>query len=278
VYICQRALVPGSKHSVYDRFVALLHAVDAARCADADRVTVVLPYFPGGRQDKRKGHVREGVSTGLFARMLTTAGASMVITVEPHNEAMIGCFRPGDTVFEPVYLTGLLSRYIVANGLVADVVASTDVGGLEMARRFGERLKCGLVALSKERDYSRPSTVLESTVIGDPRGKTVLIIDDIVDTAGSMCSAVRSLWAEGATDIVIAAPHMLLTGPAWERLHVLKAEADGRGVGLRLIGTSAIQHRDPPDWYHTVAIEPLLADIIRRVNTRGSVRDLENTP
>ena len=275
VYVIQRAIVPGSSRTVYDRFVAALHAVDGARCADADRVTVLMPYFPGSRQDKRKGHVREGVSTGLFARMLSTAGASMVITVEPHNEAMIGCFRPSETVYEPVWNTGLLTRYFEEAGLVPDVVASTDVGGLEMARRFAQRLHSGLVALSKERDYSQTSTVINSTVIGDPRGKSVLIIDDIVDTAGSVCSAVRSLWAEGATDMVIAAPHMLLSGPAWERLHALKADADARGVGLRLVGTSAIHHPGSPDWYSSVPIEPLLADVIRRVNTRGSVRDLE---
>lgn len=275
VYVVQRAVVPGSPRSIYDRFMAVLNAVDAARCADAARVTVLLPYFPGGRQDKRKGHVREGVATGLFARMLTSAGASMVITVEPHNEAMIGCFPPRDTVLEPVYLTETLSAFLLDHGLVGDVVASTDVGGLEMARRFSQRLKCGLVAMSKERDYGQSSVVTNSVVIGDPAGKRVLIIDDIVDTAGSVVSAVHSLWDAGATDMVIAAPHLLLSGPARSRLAALKVDADARGVGLDVVGTSAILHPDAPPWFHSVAIEPMLAQLIRRVNTRGSIRALE---
>ncbi len=275
VYLFQRMIVPTSPQTVYDRLLMLLHAADAARCADASRITAVLPYFPGSRQDKRKLHVREGVSTGLLARVFAAAGVSMVITVQPHNEAMIGCFDPRTTVFEPVSCTAVLCRWLQAEGLVPDVVASTDVGGLELARGFAKRLRCGLVALSKERDYSQASVVTHSTVIGDPAGRRVLIVDDIIDTAGSMCAAVRSLWGAGATDITVVGIHLLLSGPAWERLHHLADEAASRGVAFQLVGTSAILHPDPPSWYRCTPIEPLLADVIRSVNQRGSVRALE---
>jgi len=275
VYIFQQPVVVGSERSIYDRFVMLLHAIDAARCADADRVTAVVPYLPGGRQDKRKGKVREGVSTGLFARLLTEAGCDMVITVEPHNEAMIGCFSPRAVVFESVGVTQGLARYLQAQGLVCDTVASTDVGGLERARSYAEALGCPLAALSKQRDYSQPNQVMQTTVIGDVSGRSVLVVDDIIDTAGSVCAAVRTLWEEGATDIVVAGVHVLLSGPGPQRLQALHDEAVQRGVTLRVVGTSSVEHPELPEWYHSWSLEPMLAQIIRSVNTRGSVRALE---
>ncbi len=111
VYVFQQPMVPGGERSVYDQFVMLLHAIDAARCADADRITAIVPYLPGGRQDKRKGHAREGVSTGLFARLLAEAGADMLITVEPHNEATVGCYDPRKVVFESVQVTRPFARF-----------------------------------------------------------------------------------------------------------------------------------------------------------------------
>ena len=278
VYVIANAVVPGADHSVYDRLVMALHAVDAARCADADRVTLVLPYLPGGRQDKRKNWVREGVSTGLFARLFEAAGVSMLITVEPHNEATIGCFRPREAVFEGIDITRSFSRFLKSSGLRCDVVASTDVGGLEMAREFAACLECDLVALSKERDYSRPNTVARTTLIGDVSGRSVMIIDDIVDTAGSVVSAVEALWENGATDIVICAAHMLLSGPGWDRLNALWDAANARGTTLRVAGTSGIHHPDPPAWYSEFPVEPLLGKVIRSVNTRGSVRAAEERP
>lgn len=276
VYIVQQAVVPGSEHSVYDRWMMVLHAVDAARCADAARVTVILPYLPGSRQDKRKGHIREGISTGLFARMLQGAGASMLITVEPHNEAMIGCFDPRRCVFESITITPVFAKYLSENDLVGDVVASTDVGGLEMARVFAQTLRRDIVALSKERDYSQSSVVTRSTLIGEVDGRSVLIIDDIVDTAGSVQSATRSLWAAGATDITIAGVHMVLSNPAWERLDELAAEAAQRGVNFRVVGTSSVYHPNPRSYYLSCPLESLVAKIIRSANTRGSIRALED--
>ncbi len=275
VYIFQRPVVPGSDRSPYDRLVMLLHAIDAARIADADRITVILPYFPGGRQDKRKHNVREGVSTGLFARMLSVSGADMVVTIEPHEESMIGCFDPRQCVFEGISVTHSFAKYMAEQGIRPDVVGSTDVGGLEMARKVAQSLSAGIVALSKERDYSRPNTVASTTLIGDVRDRSVLIVDDIVDTAGSVVSAAHALWAAGARDLTIAGAHLLLSGPAWERLHGLAAEAARRGTDFQVVGTSGITHPQTPAWYREFALEPLLARVIRSVNTRGSVRAAE---
>lgn len=273
VYVLQQTVVPGSERSIYDRLVMALHAVDAARCADAGRITLIIPYLPGSRQDKRKNWDREGVSTGLFARMFEAAGVSMVLTIEPHNEAIIGCY--GRSVFEGISITRSFSRFLEAEGLRCDCVASTDVGGLETARSFASNLRCDLVALSKERDYSRPNTVARSTLLGEVEGRSVMIIDDIIDTAGSVVSAVKTLWEHGATDVVVAAAHLLLSGPAWQRLRGLREEASARGVDFRVVGVSHIHHAGAPDWYHEFPVEPLLAKIIRLVNTRGSVRAAE---
>jgi len=275
VYVFQQAFVPGGERSIYDHFVMLLHAIDAARCADADRITAIVPYLPGGRQDKRKGHAREGVSTGLFARLIAEAGADMLITVEPHNEATVGCYDPRKVVFESVGVTRPFARYLRQNQLGCDVVASTDVGGLERARHYAEQLGTGLAALSKQRDYSQSSVVTNTTVIGEVAGKSVLVVDDIIDTAGSVCAAVRKLWEEGATDVVVAGVHVLLSGPGPERLQALHDDATRRGVTLRVVGTSSVEHPELPDWYASWPLEPLLADVIRSVNRRGSVRAVE---
>lgn len=279
VYIFQRTIGASpdaaAHRSVYDRTMAVLLAVDAARHADAARVTVVLPYLPGSRQDKRKGHVREGISTGLTARMLTAAGVDMVVTVEPHDEAMAGAYDPSRCVFEAVSVDGPFSAFLAEHGLVCDVVASTDVGGLERARAYAQRLGKPIAALAKERDYSQSSTVLQTTVIGEVAGRSVMLVDDIVDTAGSMRAAVHSLWERGATDIVIAGIHMLLSGEGQARLLTLREEAVARGLTLRVAGTSSVLQPGLPDWYHSFPLEPLLAKIIRSINTRGSVRALE---
>lgn len=275
VYVFQQAVAPGGGRSAYERLVMALHAVDAARCADADRVTLVLPYLPGSRQDKRKHHVREGVSTGLFARMLTAAGVGMVLTVEPHNEATIGCYDPSRTVFEGLSIVQPFSRYLKQEGLARQTTGSTDVGGLEMARAFAKFLLSDLVGLSKQRDYSQAGVVSETTVLGRVNGRGVLIVDDIVDTAGSAASAIRALWALGATDITLAAAHMLLSGGAWDLLDGLAEEAAQRGVAFDIVGTSSVIHRQTRPYFRQMALEPLVAEAIQRVNRRGSLRALE---
>jgi len=277
VYILQRPLAPGTGRSVYDGLVMALHAADALRLADAERITLVLPYLPGTRQDKRKSNVREGVSTGLFARMIEASGVSMVITVEPHNEAMVAAFEPRLCVMESVRIVRAYAAFLKARGLVGDVVASPDVGGLENARDYAQVLQTDLAALSKERDYSQTSVVMNTTVLGDVKDRDVLLVDDIVDTGGSVVSAVHALWDAGARGIVVAAAHAIMSGPAWQRMAELESEARRRGVRFAVAGTCSVQHPNPPSWYHSFSLQPLLTDVISRVNTRGSVRAVEDS-
>ena len=271
VYVMQQPIVPGAERSVYDRFIMLLHAVEAAALADAEHITAVVPYFPGARQDKRKGRTREGISAGLFARMLEEAGACRVVTVEIHNEAIGGMFHPRHCVLENVYLTKHLARFIEREGICGDTVVSPDVGGLERARRFAERLGLQIAALSKERDYSTANTVHRSTLIGDVKGHDVMLVDDMVDTGGSVVASVNELKSHGAGNITVACAHPVLSGPAWERLTSLAAKAQAEGWRFRFVGTSSVQHADTPDWYLEFPLEPLLGKVLRNVNARGSV-------
>jgi ribose-phosphate pyrophosphokinase len=271
IYIIQSVIGKMDEHSIYDRFVMLLHAIEAAALSDAQYITAVLPYFPGARQDKRKGRTREGISAGLFARMLQSAGVDRVMSVEIHNDAIAGMFTPSLAHLENVFLTRHLAQWLIQKGLTGDVVVAPDVGGLERARRYAEELSADLAALSKERDYSRPNVVTRATLIGEVRDRNILLVDDIIDTGGSVVAAVAELKEHGARDIVVACAHPVLSDPAWERLSDVESTARKEGWSFNLVGSSTVEHIDAPDWYHCFRIEPLIATVIQKINSRGSV-------
>ncbi|MBK7758368.1 MAG: ribose-phosphate diphosphokinase [Deltaproteobacteria bacterium] len=271
VYIFQNLISPGDDHSPYDRLMMLLHAADAASLADAQWVTAVLPYYPGARQDKRKGRTREGISASLVARMLKAAGVRRVLCIEVHNEAIAGMFDPRVCMLENLYLTRPLAAFLRARELCGDVVVAPDVGGMERARRYALELSASLAAISKERDYAQPNTVLRANLIGDVAGRDVLLIDDIIDTAGSVVAAVRELRENGAKNITAACTHAVLSPPAWDRLGAVAAEAQAEGWRFTVVGATSIQHPQPPPWYQEFAVESLVASVIRNINRRGSV-------
>jgi ribose-phosphate pyrophosphokinase len=271
LYVFQSIVGPGDGRSPYDRFVMLLHAIEAAKLSDAESITVVVPYYPGARQDKRKDGHREGISAGLFARMLQEAGASRVIAVEIHNEAIGGMFDPPRCRLENLYLTQRLAQWLQREGLSCDTVAAPDVGGLERARRFASVLEADLVALSKERDYSSANKVLRATLIGQVEGKSVLLMDDMIDTGGSVVAAVDELKSHGASDVTVACAHPLLSGPAWERMTGLAERAAAEGWRFSLVGTDSVLHTDTPPWYYEYRLHGLIAEVIRHIHARESV-------
>lgn len=275
VYIFQTPIAPGGERSVYDRFIMLLHAVEAAALSDAQHVTAVIPYYPGARQDKRKGRVREGISAGLFARCLQEAGATRVVTVDIHNEAIAGMFDPSRCRLENVHLTHRLAAWCQHQGVCGDTVASPDVGGMERARAYAAELGLRLVGLSKERDYSRPNTVLRSTLIGEVDGHDVMVVDDMIDTAGSVVAAVDALKEAGARNITLTAAHPILSGPAWERLGRVADRAQAEGWRFAVVGSASVVHADPPPWFRCYPISPLLAEVIEQLNQRGSVTGVQ---
>lgn len=271
LYVFQAPVAPDDPRSLYDRTMMMLHATESAVLADAQYVTVVVPYFPCARQDKRKGRTREGISAGLLARCLQAAGARRVIALEIHNEAIAGMFDPEACRLENVFLHQELCPWLVEQGLQGDLVAAPDVGGLERARRYAEDLERGLAVISKVRDYGTANRVIRSTLIGDVAGRDVLIVDDIVDTAGSVVAAVRELRDGGARNITVTCAHPVLSAPAWQRLNELAAQATREGWRFTMVGTNAIHHPHTPDWYRTFDIAPLLARVIESINSRRSV-------
>ncbi|MBV1877549.1 MAG: ribose-phosphate pyrophosphokinase [Pseudomonadales bacterium] len=271
VYIFQSPISNQDDLSVYDRFIMLLHAIEAAALSDAQYITAITPYYPGARQDKRKGRNREGISAGLFARMLQCAGADRVLSVEIHNDAIAGMFNPAMAHLENVFLTRHLVQWLTEQGFGCDVVVSPDVGYLERARAYAEELTADLAALSKERDYSKPNQVSRSTLIGNVEAKNVLLVDDIVDSAGSVVAAINELKQHGAKDIIVACSHAIMSAPAWERLTAVHQQAMEENWNFTFIGTSTVTHNNTPDWYHTFEIDNLMATIIEKINSRGSV-------
>lgn len=276
VYIFQSTAGPQDERSIYDRFLMLLHAVEAAALSDAQYITAVVPYYPGARQDKRKGRTREGISAGLFARMMQSAGTDRVMTVEIHNDSIAGMFNPSVSHLENVFLTRQLVSWLRRQNLTGDVVVSPDVGYLERARAYAEELSADLAALSKERDYSKPNHVFRSTLIGEVRDRDVLLVDDIIDTAGSVVSAIDELKKQGARNINVACVHPLFNGSAWQRLTDIRTRAENEGWEFNMVGTSVICHEDTPHWYHTFHIEPLIAQVLEKINSRGSVTGVHN--
>lgn len=271
LYVFQAPIRPDDPRSVYDRFVMLLHAVEAAALSDAEYITAVVPYYPGARQDKRKGRTREGISASLFARCLQEAGASRVLCVDIHNLAIAGMFDPTRCRLENVFLCHRFSQWLRRQGLSGDIVASPDLGGMERARDYAQELQLSLVGLSKERDYTAANKVIRSTLIGDVRDKDVLLVDDMIDTGGSVVAAVDELRFHGARNVTVAAVHTLMTDPAWERMNDLAARAEAEGWRFRLVGTSAIHQHSPPGYYMEYPVEPLLSEVIGHINRRGSV-------
>jgi len=276
VYIFQSAAGPQDKYSIYDRFLMLLHAIEAAALSDAQYITAVVPYYPGARQDKRKGRTREGISAGLFARLMQSAGVDRVMTVEIHNDSIAGMFNPSVAHLENVFLTRRLVKWLKTHNLAGEVVVSPDVGYLERARAYAEELSADLAALSKERDYSQPNHVMRSTLIGEVKNRNVLLVDDIIDTAGSVVSAIEELKTQGALDINVACVHPLFNGPAWDRLSGIHDMAVSDGWKFQMVGTSVITHEDTPDWYHTFHIENLIGQVLEKINSRGSVTGVQN--
>jgi ribose-phosphate pyrophosphokinase len=254
----------------------LLHAIEAAALSDAQYITAVVPYYPGARQDKRKGRTREGISAGLFARMMQSAGTDRVMTVEIHNDSIAGMFNPSMSHLENVFLTRQLVSWLRRQKLTGDVVVSPDVGYLERARAYAEELSADLAALSKERDYSKPNHVFRSTLIGEVKDRDVLLVDDIIDTAGSVVSAIDELKKQGARNINVACVHPLFNGSAWQRLTDIRTRAENEGWEFNMVGTSVICHENTPHWYHTFHIEPLIAQVLEKINSRGSVTGVHN--
>ncbi|HNQ02588.1 MAG TPA: ribose-phosphate pyrophosphokinase, partial [Syntrophales bacterium] len=207
VFIVQSTCPP-----VNDHVMELLVLIDAMKRASADRVTAVIPYYGYARQD-RKVAPRAPITAKLVADLITTAGANRVMSMDLHAGQIQGFFNiPVDNL----YATPILLKYIQKNFAENLVIVSPDTGGVERARAFARRLNAALAIIDKRREGPNESQVMN--IIGNVKGKRVIILDDMIDTAGTMVQAAAALEAEGATEVVACCSHAVLSGPAIDRI------------------------------------------------------------
>jgi len=248
-----------------ENLMELLLMIDALRRASAGRITAVIPYFGYARQD-RKVAPRVPISAKVVADLITTAGANRVLTVDLHAGQIQGFFNiPVDNV----YATPVLLRYI-RECVVEDepiTVVSPDAGGVERARAFAKRLNANLAIIDKRR--AAANEVAEMQVIGEVTGRVAVIIDDIVDTAGTIVAAADALRAAGAQDVFACCTHPVLSGPAIERI--------ARSSLKKLVVTDTIPLGDNARQTPNIAVlsvAHLIGEAIRRIHNEESISSL----
>lgn len=246
--------------------VESLIMVDALKRGSAKRITVVLPFYPYGRQDK-KHRGREPISARLMADLYKTAGAHRILTVDLHTAQLQGFFNgPVDHLFA----LNILASYIEEKyrGRPMTVVAP-DSGRVRVAERWTDRLGgCPLAFIHKTRDPRRPNQVVANRVVGDVAGRVCLIVDDMIDTGGTITRASEILHEAGADDVVVAATHAVLSDPATERLK------NSRISEIVVTNTLPVPPEKRLDKITELSIAPLLARAIREVFDDGSITTL----
>jgi ribose-phosphate pyrophosphokinase len=244
-----------------DALMELLLMIDAAVGASAHRVIAVVPWFGYSRQDK-KSAPREPISARLVARMLESAGADRVLTMDLHAGQVQGFFsKPLD------HMTArfILAQYFNDLHLEEVVVVAPDVGRAKLAQKFAEKIGADLAVLIKERPAQQVAEI--GYLIGEVAGKTAVIIDDIIDTAGTLCAAAETLIDHGAARVYAAATHGVFSGPAYENL--------ARGQFERIVVTDTIPAPPgAPDNVYVLPCADILTDSIRRIFTDGSVSEV----
>ena len=254
VYIVQSTSPP-----VNDNLMELLVLIDSARRASAERVTAVIPYYGYGRQD-RKDEGRVPITAKLVANLIEKAGAHRVLSIDMHATQIQGFF---DVPVDHLYAFPVFLKYYRQLNLERLAVSSTDVGRVRMARAYANALDADLVIIDKRRPD--PESAQVASVIGSPRDKDILIVDDMISTAGSICEAARVLKDAGARDIYMGATHPILCGPSIERID---AVAPKEVVVTDTIPLRGKQGRSP---IRVLSVAPLLAEAIVRIHEHRSV-------
>jgi len=206
VFIIQPTCPPG------DNLLELLLMIDAAVRASAARVTAVIPYFGYARQD-RKDQPRVALSAKLVANLISTAGADRVLSMDLHSASIQGFF---DIPFDHLYGSAVFVEHIRKEKIKNQVVVAPDVGSSKRARAYANRINADLALVDKKR--TGPNQVESLTIIGDVKDKNIIMVDDMIDTAGTLCHAAELLLDHGALSIITACTHPILSGPAIERL------------------------------------------------------------
>ena len=261
IYLIQPTCAPTA-----DNFVELLVMVDALKRASALRVTAVIPYFGYSRQDRRPRSLRVPITAKVAAKMISTVGTDRVITIDLHADQIQGFFDiPVDNVYaSPLTLADIWQHQGVGEELV---VVSPDVGGVVRARAIAKRLDSELAIIDKRRPRANVSKVMN--IIGDIQGKNCVMVDDMVDTAGTLCTAAGALKDHGAKRVVAYCVHPVLSGPAIDNISF--SELDELVVTDTIPLTAAAQQCDK---IRQLSVAQMLAETIRRMAEGESVSSL----
>jgi len=244
--------------------------VDALKRASAKRITVVMPYYGYSRQDK-KHRGREPISARLIADLFKTAGADRLMSVDLHADQIQGYF---DGPVDHLVALPILSKYVRKKyGQEQLAVVSPDAGRIKVAEQWSKRLgDAPLAFIHKTRDITRPNEVVANRVVGEVKGRTCILVDDMIDTAGTITKAADALLAAGAADVIIAATHAILSGPAVDRLKNCNVRE------IIVTNTLPIPPERHFDKLTELSIAPLLSQAIRAVFEDGSVTSLFDPP
>lgn len=259
VFIVQPTCTPSNEN-----LMELLIMVDALNRASAARITAVIPYFGYSRQDRRVRSARVPIAAKLVADLLTAAGVHRILTMDLHAEQIQGFFNiPVDNIYSlPIMLADVWKRDIKDL-----IVVSPDVGGVVRARALAKRLECDLAIIDKRRPKANVSEVMN--IIGDVKERTCVLMDDIVDTAGTLCKAASALKANGARTVIAYCTHPVLSGPAVSRIN--DSDLD------ELIVTDTIplsEEAQKSPHIRQLSVADVFAETIRRINNEESVSSL----
>jgi len=249
-----------STNSPADNLMEMLIMLDAAKRSSASRVNAVIPYFGYARQD-RKDQPRVSISAKLVANLLQKAGADRVITMDLHAAQIQGFF---DIPVDHLYGSAVFLKHFLEIGIDNLAVASPDVGGIKMARAYAKRLHADLIVIDKRRP--KPNVAEVMNIIGDVKGKNVIIIDDLIDTAGTFVNAVNALKEKGALEVYGACTHPILSGEAIERINKLPLKK------LFVSDTIPLYHKS--DKIEVKSVASLFAEAIKRTNLNESISSL----
>jgi len=264
---CDAFVVQSMTDPINTWVMETLIMVDALKRASAKRITLVLPFYPYSRQDK-KHRGREPISARLVADLFKTAGADRLMTVDLHTSQIQGFF---DGPVDHLFALNLLADHVQqrVGGMPITVVAP-DAGRVRVAERWTDRLGCPLAFIHKRRDPLVPNEVTTSAVVGDVEGRTCIIVDDMIDTGGTTTKAAEALFAASAADVIATATHGLFNGAAVDRFK------NSRISATIVTNTLPLPSEKTWDGLEVVSIAPLLADAIRAVFEDGSVTELFN--
>lgn len=257
VYLIQSTSAPANEH-----LMELLIMIDAVKRASARTINVVIPYYGYARQD-RKARAREPITAKLVANLLETAGATRVLTIDLHATQIQGFF---DIPVDQLMGVPLLSDYFESKKLDDIVVVSPDHGGVVRARKMADRLKAPIAIIDKRRPKPNVSEVMN--IVGNIEGKTAIIIDDIIDTAGTITLAANALVEQGATEVYACCTHPVLSGPAIERISNSKIKE------LVVTNTIALNEKQKGENITQLSVAGLMAEAIIRVHEDASVSTL----